>query len=219
VGINLDGHSGDWDAFVKMSGAEWTELSAVVYDQGCGIRYPQADSAKNTDLGARVLTAYDDAYLFVAFLVEDDGHVPYSGKDLRFFYGDAPQVLLDVRLEEDYDDRTPSADDVQVDLRPTYPTPAAALWRLDPIGSRALTEARVAYSPTSTGYLVEAALPWKYLDVRPEPGTRLGFVASVSDNDTPDTDQQQCMISTAPERDWQDPTTWGTLVLNALPDR
>jgi hypothetical protein len=56
-------------------------------------------------------------------------------------------------------------------------------------------------------------VPWKYRGFVPQPGARLGIAASVSDNDSPDTVVQECMISTAPGREWNDPTTWGTLVL------
>jgi hypothetical protein len=51
------------------------------------------------------------------------------------------------------------------------------------------------------------------LDGADRQGARLGIAASVSDNDSPDTVVQECMISTAPGSEWNDPTTWGTLVL------
>jgi len=56
-------------------------------------------------------------------------------------------------------------------------------------------------------------VPWKYVGFVPQPGARLGIAASISDNDSPDTVVQEWMISTAPGREWKDPTTWGTLVL------
>ena len=73
------------------------------------------------------------------------------------------------------------------------------------------------WTARSCGYFLEAALPWTSLGLPPLPGARLGLAASVSDNDTPGTDVQECMISTAPQRDWQDPTTWGTLLLGPPP--
>jgi len=38
-------------------------------------------------------------------------------------------------------------------------------------------------------------------------------VANISDNDTPDTNAQECIISTSPRHDWRNPTTWGTVLL------
>ena len=58
-----------------------------------------------------------------------------------------------------------------------------------------------------------ATVPWKYLGFVPQPGGRLGIAARISDNDSPDTVVQECTISTAPTCEWNDPTTWGTLVL------
>ena len=60
---------------------------------------------------------------------------------------------------------------------------------------------------------LETAVPWTALGVEPQPGLVLGLAASVSDDDTEAENDQECMISTAPNRDWQDPTTWGSLLL------
>jgi hypothetical protein len=126
---------------------------------------------------------------------------------------------LDVDLAGDFDENKVNEDDRQVDLLPGTDgpgdAPRVALWRLGPDRptSQEFTEAMVAAAPTDSGYFLEAALPWKYMDFAPRPGARLGIAASVSDNDTPETNVQECMISTAPKRDWRDPTTWGTLIL------
>ncbi len=63
------------------------------------------------------------------------------------------------------------------------------------------------------GYFLEAAIPWDVLGLKPVAGLRLGVAVSVSDNDTPGTNVQECMISAAPKREWANPTTWGTLTL------
>jgi hypothetical protein len=60
---------------------------------------------------------------------------------------------------------------------------------------------------------VETAIPWRVLGLEPETELAIGVAASVSDNDTANTEAQECMVSTAPNRDWQNPTTWGMLVL------
>jgi hypothetical protein len=83
---------------------------------------------------------------------------------------------------------------------------------------RELTEAVVAVGPhpyQGVGYFLEAAVPWQALGVAPAPGLALGLVAAVSDNDTPQTNVQECMIATSPKRNWRDPTTWGTLILSS----
>jgi hypothetical protein len=72
----------------------------------------------------------------------------------------------------------------------------------------------VAVSSTTSGYLVEAALPWASFGISPQPGDRLGLAANVNDNDTPGSNAQECIISTAPQRVWDNPTTWGALFLS-----
>jgi len=219
--IEIDGAWGDWDTLAQLSGVDWVGFDTVVYDTACANRHPTPTAEGYTDLGSRVRFAYDDAYLYVAFLVDDDGYVGYSGGDQRFFNGDAPQLSLDMNLSGDFSDGALSQDDLQVDLHPGLealdgPT-RAALWQLGTLRSREFGEARVAASLTDGGYFLEASLPWRSLDFAPQPGARLGLAASISDNDTPDTDVQECMISTAPQREWDNPTTWGTLLLSPPP--
>jgi hypothetical protein len=221
--IDIDGSLEDWGVLQEQTGAGWTSFDAIVFDDGCSNRYPLRQTEQPGDLSAQVLLAYDQNYLFVGFWVEDDGYVGYAGEDQRYFRGDAPQLLLDLDLAVDYWDEQVNADDVQIDLTPGqigeefFLDSRAALWQLDTLESREFTEALVAAAPTGRGYFLEAALPWKYLGLFPESGTRLGIAASVSDNDTPDQAVQECMISTAPNRDWKNPITWGTLLL-AEPD-
>jgi hypothetical protein len=196
----------------------WTSFSSVVYDAACAAnRSPEA-----VDLAGHVRFAWDENYLYVAFVVVDEIIVPYSGTDQRYFLGDAPQLLLDVDLPGDFRQSTLSADDLQIDLYanlleaqgPT--TGRAALWQLDILRARDFKEAQVAAAPATIGSFLEAALPWKSLGFTPQPGASLGLAASVSDNDTPRSNTQECMISTAPQRDWQNPTTWGTLILTPI---
>jgi hypothetical protein len=74
----------------------------------------------------------------------------------------------------------------------------------------------MAVTATTAGYLVEAALPWESFGVSLRPGDRLGLAANINDNDTPDRNVQECIVSTAPQRVWDSPPTWGTLYLRPL---
>ena len=66
---------------------------------------------------------------------------------------------------------------------------------------------------TSTGYRIEARIPWRLLAITPDIGLRFGFAFSLSDNDNPDRNLQQSMVSTVTNRHLTDPTTWENLVL------
>ncbi len=66
---------------------------------------------------------------------------------------------------------------------------------------------------TSNGYDMEAAIPWSVFGVSPQAGLHYGFAFSISDDDKPGSAVQQKMVSTAPGRSLQDPTTWGDLIM------
>jgi hypothetical protein len=67
--------------------------------------------------------------------------------------------------------------------------------------------------PTGSGYVLEAAIPWRDLNLTPAAGLVLGFVLNVNDNDRPGVAVQEMMKSSVPNRRFGDPTTWGTLTL------
>lgn len=209
--LDIDGELDDWNALSRRSGQSWTSFETITFDEGCSRRYPGSEG--NPDLSAQVQFAYDDQYLYVAFQVEDDGYVAYSGEGERYFLGDSPQLSLDMDLQGDINNATRSGDDWQVDFLPDPDSPQVALWQLGSLTSRPFDQAQTAVSPTETGYVLEAALPWRAFNVSPEAGARVGLAANVNDSDTPGARAQECIISTAPGRVWNDPTTWGTLHL------
>jgi hypothetical protein len=210
--IQIDGRLDDWAELTGPSGPAWIPVEATTFDQACGSRFPGA--AASADLAGEVRFAYDAGNLYVAFRVDDDGFVGYTGDDESYFLGDSPQLSLDVDLTGDFNDAGRSQDDWQVDFLPDGDSPRAALWQLGSLTSRPFTEAQVAVSSTTSGYLVEAALPWASFGISPQPGDRLGLAANVNDNDTPGSNAQECIISTAPQRVWDNPTTWGALFLS-----
>lgn len=217
TGMQIDGNADDWVLVNRQNRGQWLAFDTIVYDQQCSKRYPYA-ARERADLDARFLFTHDDAYLYVAFAVEDDGFVGYTGRDLNFFQSDAPQLLLDLDLDGDANTTRVNEDDKQIDFRVGIEepgdSPAMAFWDLGPGRAQSrLLDAPVAAVATETGYFLEAAIPWDVLGVKPVAGLRLGAAVSVSDNDTPGTNVQECMISAAPERDWATPTTWGTLTL------
>jgi len=215
--MDIDGNGDDWQIALRQNGAPWVSIDRIVFDPQCSKRFPYAPRDA-TDLQTRASFAYDEAYLYVAFLVEDEGFVGYTGGGQSFFLSDAPQLLLDLALDGDRAVTTNNEDDKQIDFRVGIKepgdNPAIAFWDLGPGRAQSrLLDAPVTAVATETGYFLEAAIPWDALGVQPSAGLRLGLAASVSDNDTPGTNVQECMISAAPNRDWQNPTTWGVLTL------
>ncbi len=66
---------------------------------------------------------------------------------------------------------------------------------------------------STTGYTLEAKIPWSVFGLTPVDGARYGFALSVSDNDAAGTATQQSMVSSVSTRTLVNPTTWGTLIL------
>ncbi|GAB4579554.1 MAG: hypothetical protein Fur0022_22920 [Anaerolineales bacterium] len=237
--IVMDGDPTDWQNAMRTSGILPMPINNFVYDTACGAFNPYGipSTDAKVDLAAQVMFAYDQNYLFVFYLVQDESYAPYKGRDNLLFLGDAPQLIIDTDLASDFDDSANSPDDLEFDFHPGFAdasgddvgafyflyAPRAALWNLSSVGvagaspSRAADEVLMGTWWTPEGYGVEAAIPWSSLNYSGQPGGVFGVAASVSDNDEPDADVQQCMISSTPIRDFRNPTTWGTLFLMALP--
>ena len=217
TGVQIDGKTDDWVVVSRQNRGQWLTFDTIVFDQQCSQRALYA-SRNQADLAARFLFTHDDVNLYVAFAVEDDGFVGYTGADLNFFQSDAPQLLLDLDLDGDANTTRVNGDDKQIDFRVGIEepgdSPAMAFWDLGPGRAQSrLLDAPVAAVATETGYFLEAAIPWDVLGVKPVAGLRLGAAVSGSDNDTAGTNVQECMISAAPKREWANPTTWGVLTL------
>ncbi len=206
--LNINGDPADWETLP----GQWTEFNTITFNQSCATRYPNSNLP--TDLAGRVRFAYDNTFLYVAFQVDDDGYVGYSGEDQTYFLGDSPQLSLDMDFLGDYGDASRNSDDWQVDFLPTPDAPQIILWQLGSLSARPFAEAQVAVTPTASGYFLEAALPWSAFNLSPKAGDRLGLAANINDNDSPNTNSQECIISTAPDRQWDVPSTWGTLLLS-----
>ena len=209
--LTIDGDLNDWNRLAQQNRTVWTSFETIVYNEACANRFPGAENS--ADLNGQVLFAYDEQFLYLAFQVADEGFVGYSGPDQQYFLGDSAQLSLDMQLLGDYNDTGRSQDDWQVDFSPDPAAPLAVLWQLSSLSARRFEEATVAATTTPEGYLLEAKLPWRSLGTAPQPGDRLGLAANINDNDTPGSDVQECIISTAPQRAWNDPTTWGILFL------
>lgn len=198
----IDGNPSDWN------GLPYT-VDQVVYQPGNW--FGPADQSAAFAIG------WDSDNLYLAAHVVDDVHVQTQLGE-QIFKGDSLELLLDSDLRGDYADPKLSADDFQLGLTPGEQKiggPDAYLWYPKAKAGRPAAVTVAAYQDeTGNGYYLEAALGWSVFGLAPAAGDRFGFALSSSDNDTPGTAEQQSMISTASTRQFTDPTTWGTLVLD-----
>ncbi|HHE73293.1 MAG TPA: hypothetical protein ENL34_13545 [Chloroflexi bacterium] len=195
------------------------EWASHVYDIFYEAYDPEARELRGNlsgpyDLDGRFYIGWDADNLYLGIEITDDAHVQIEGG--RYLYkGDDVEIQIDTNLSGDFYDSSLSSDDGQVGFSAgdfSLREPEAYIWR-PPDREQAGTMIVLAARETSSGYTLEAAIPWWTLGGRPPDETPVGFCLSLSDNDVPGTAQQQTLISTAPTRKWGDPTTWGTLIL------
>jgi hypothetical protein len=197
----LDASLGDWPGLPN-------GLTANAYR-------PENWSGLN-DQSASFALGWDAANLYLAVKVTDDAHVQTQTGE-TIFRGDSLELLVDADLGGDFDSGQLSGDDYQLGLSggANRATAEAYLWfptarEGRPAGLIVVTQPDGA----GAGYFLEAAIPWSVLGVTPAAGTHLGFILSISDNDTPGTAAKQSTISTQAPPRMPNPTTWGTLILD-----
>lgn len=197
----IDGNFDEWDF-------ERYRIGDVVYGKN--------EYKGEGDLSARsVMLGWDDDFLYIAVRVIDDVYAQNATGE-NIFLGDSLEILLDTNVRSDYYVRELSPDDFQIGISPGSPEPGdqpeVYLWFPSSLEGE-LSRVGIGAMAVDNGYRVEAAIPWSTFDIDPARNLHLGFALSVSDNDNPERDVQQSMISTAPDRILTDPTTWGDLVL------
>ena len=200
----LDGAlAGDW-------AGEGYPVDYVVYG-------PQNLSGPN-DLNGRLWFAWDDQAFYLATLVQDDVFSqPSRGETL--YLGDSAEIQWDVDLEGDFDSNEFNADDWHIGLSPGNfrdVPPEAYVWSPRPLTGTAagiqVAAQRFTTAEGSQGYTLEAAIPWRLVNVVPRGGQAFGFTFSITDDDQP-APAQQSMLSTSPNREWHKPLTFNTLIL------
>lgn len=161
--------------------------------------------------------AWDSANLYLAAQVTDDRHVQTQSGN-QIFRGDGVSLQIDSDLSGDYGPGL-NADDYQINLSPgDFVSTGPSAYRFQGVSGGGSTDApghqiRVAAQQMAGGYLIEAALPWADLGLTPAAGLEIGLALNVNDNDTPGTAVQEVMKSNAASRTYEDPSSWGRLVL------
>jgi len=167
------------------------------------------------DLSGRLMIGWDERFLYLGVRVLDDEYVQNESR-ADIFKGDSLEVLLDTNVSGDYYLGALNSDDFQLGISPGSPQPGdddeAYLWYPRSLEGRE-EDVKIASRLKDDGYIVEVAIPWSIFDVDPERNQHFGFCFSISDNDDPDEDVQQSMVSNVLIRMLTDPTTWGDLKL------
>jgi hypothetical protein len=168
-----------------------------------------------SDASGTFAVAWDEANLYLAARVVDDVHVQTS-TGTNIWRGDEIELQIDTNLASDFYTASLSADDFQIGLSPGdfASNPATDyLWYPTTKAGRTSPATVIARVKTSSGYDLEARIPWSAMGVTPSESARYGFALSFSDNDLAGKAAQQSMVSSVATRKLLNPTTWGTLAL------
>jgi serine/threonine protein kinase len=195
---------------------EWRPDSGIEVKQAANIVPGLPRSAKwggPNDLSGVSYEGWDERNFYLAVGVTDNAHVQISqGGDL--YKGDHIEVWFDTDLAGDFSNTKMDGDDYQIGLSPgdfAKIAPEAFIWtNRDP---NLIASIKVAAKPRGTGYTLEATIPWATLNFQPAAGRALGFDIDYSDTDTPGAAVQELMLSSSPNRLYNNPTTWGNLFL------
>lgn len=192
---------------------EWT---TTTYRAESILSYANYGWTGGSDLSADFLIGWDASYLYLGVRRFDDTFVQVSTG--RYMYrGDDVEIQLDLDLEGDYSSTLVSSDDYQIGLSPgnfSSLEPEAYRWFPSSVEG-SLVSVDVKVEKSSNGYSLEARIPWTVFGHTPSENERFGFALSLSDNDLAGTSDWQSMVSTVSTRRVTDPTTWGTLMLEA----
>jgi hypothetical protein len=194
---------GPWD--------EWTTTQYPIKN----IVFGTANWTGPDDLQASYRVGWDSNFLYLAVKVIDDNYVQ-NASGTNLYKGDSIEVLLSTNPDADNPLLGLTAADYQIGISPGRPdigqNMEAYLWYP---GAKAgsLSNVAIGAVPMPNGYRIEFAIPWSVFGISPAKGQAYGFAISVSDNDNPNENVQQTLISSAPDRILTDPTTWGLLTL------
>jgi hypothetical protein len=114
-----------------------------------------------------------------------------------------------------------SSDDFQITFSPgdfNALPPSAFRWTANNNGSIVNAPDHgivVQVQRTESGYIIEAAVPWRDLNMTPNTGMVLGASFNATDNDQVGTAVQEVFYSHVASRTLLSPNTWGTLTLTS----
>jgi chitinase len=204
--ITLDGQLNDWPATPDFV---FNDQSQVVY------KLTPKSWGGPQDLSAEAWAGWTPDGLYFAFKVVDDIHVQPKA-DTDIWHGDHMELQFDTLLEKDYTNPGINDDDYQIGLSVgdfANVPPIAYAWFNGPEAPGPLTKIKMAYTHTSTGYILEAFVPKDVLSgITLAEGATFGMNISPSDTDNAG-QGQKVMMSTSPIRTYADPRTFGKITL------
>ena len=183
--LAIDGQLDDWNMVPGQS----------VLDSGAHVTYGK-DKWKNArDLSANVQLAWRPEGLFVAVAVTDDTF-RQTQRGMNLWKGDHVELYLDTAPGSDPEQKIFGKRQFLIGLSPgNFSHTGDALIDIKPeaylflpAGVRA-EGIQVASQQTAGGYTIEASIPWKIFDFKPQVGLPVALEVAVSDTDSQEASQ------------------------------
>ena len=191
----------EWDG-------EWTPITSV----SLGSENWQGES----DVSGEFQALWAPYGLLLVVRVADDTYRD-GPNGTQMYLGDGLEIQFDRELDTDFGEPLNSSDDYQIGLSFGPELNEMRAYRWYPYALESSVAVEGAAVPTERGYQAVVLIPWSAFELdgsRLESGQTFGFNVSINDNDG-DAPAQQSIISASPARTTYDnPTEWGTLVLN-----
>ncbi len=164
-----------------------------------------------SDCSGTYFLAYDDDKLYIVLRIVDDVlSQPFGGKEM--FNGDSISLSIDSDLQGDFFERTHNDDDYQIGITPgdfQSLAPDSYIWI--PVEGKG-DEIKVASALIKGGHIIEVEIPWwNFQNFLPKDGLALGFDLTINDKDS--LPERELAVSSSPNFAWDDPTSFGTMVL------
>lgn len=198
----IDGNLGEWATIPTVSSA-FRVYNSTGWDG-------------SQDLTALWRLAWDTTNLYLAAEVTDNVHVQIESGN-QIFRGDSLEIQIDTNRPAGASQVNPAT--FQFILSPgNFADLPPSAFRFQGNSQGQIPDAPghhllLAAQQTSTGYILEVAIPWNDINVSPVSGRVYGLALNANDNDTPGTAIQEVMMSNVSTRTLRDPRTWGTLTL------
>jgi hypothetical protein len=212
--VKVDFVCGRTDKAVTLDGTldEWSkaDIVAIPFKNASGRFAPSSPEA----LSAQFRFMYDASNLYVAVEVKDDVLLP-SSNAAQLWEGDCVELyfnFLDDHGLPNVDTLQPEPGYGPDDMQIAFSSSGVGCNKsyINPVGFH-LTGKRAGASTTKTGYVLEIAIPWKSVPLRPLSGYTLGVNVRVLDNDK----KGNIHITTLPWKtvDYRYTTGWGRMML------
>lgn len=192
----INGKLEEWKNFSPINLVEDKNYVVVGKDKWHGIN----------DLSGKAFLGWDEDNLYIAILVTDDV-INQTIRSKYFWGGDHVELFIGTDIQKNKDASFLNEDYFQIGLSPGNLAetgdflldipPCAAIW-FPKSKSGESSKLKIASLQTETGYIIEAAVPFSVLKIKPVDGLRIKMDICLSDTD--DLENQETLTSLSSQK-------------------